>query len=384
MTNISGLRGIRDSVEKKRIAERLIEIRKALKAQGVPPRNLDDTLLLASWNIRDFDSNKFRHGKRLRESFYYLAEIISAFDIVALQEVNEDLSGLRKLMHHLGPAWDFIATDVAGNKERMVFVFDRNKVWFRDIAGEIVLPYVSKTPSKKEILDFAKAVEPLSGKELKKLIDERNALDPNRQFNRTPFMVAFQSGWFRFKLCTVHIYYGAESGVALERRIKEIRDIAKFLSKRADGDKDDHYILLGDFNIVSPDHETMTALQEFGFEVPDQLHRTNVRETKFYDQIAFRLKRRELMPGASNVFRFNRAVFRDSDFDVYKADMRRISGALKGNETEAALRDYYETWRTFQMSDHNLLWVELKINFAADFLKDRIKEADDEIRASGG
>ena len=379
MTNIASIRGIKDPVEKKRIAERLIKIRNSLTAQHVPPRNLDDTLLLASWNIRDFDSNKFKHGKRLRESFYYLAEIISAFDIVALQEVNRDLSGLRRLMRHLGPAWDFIATDTAGNDERMVFVYDRNKVWFRDIAGEIVLPYVSKRPSKKEILDFAKAVEPLSGEELKKLISERNALDPNRQFNRTPFMVAFQSGWFKFKLCTVHIYYGAESGVALKRRIKEIGNIAKFLSKRFDRDKDDHYILLGDFNIVSPDHRTMEALQKHGFEVPDKLDRTNVIETKFYDQIAFRLKKKELMPGASNVFRFYRAVFRDKDFDVYKNDMKRISRVLKGNESAAKLKSYYKTWRTFQMSDHNLLWVELKINFARDYLVERIKEAEEAI-----
>ena len=380
MTNIAGIRRIGDPAEKKRIAERLIEIRKALKAQKVPPRNLDDTLLLASWNIRDFDSNKFHHGKRLRESFYYLAEIISAFDLVALQEVNKDLSGLRTLMRHLGAGWDFIATDTAGNNERMAFVFDRSKVWFRDIAGEIVLPYVSKRPSKKEILDFAKKVEPMSGEELKKHIDERNALDPNRQFNRTPFMVAFQSGWFKFKLCTVHIYYGATSGTALDRRIKEIRDIAKFLSKRADGDKDDHYILLGDFNIVSPEHQTMEALTKFGWQVPKELEKANVKETMYYDQIAFKLKKQELMPGASNVFRYNKVVFRDQDFKTYKEDMKRISGALKGTETTAELETYYkDDWRTFQMSDHNLLWTELKINFARDYLRDRIKEAEADL-----
>ena len=32
------------------------------------------------------------------------------------------------------------------------------------------------------------------------------------QFARTPFMVAFQAGWFQFNLCAVHIYYGAASG----------------------------------------------------------------------------------------------------------------------------------------------------------------------------
>jgi endonuclease/exonuclease/phosphatase family metal-dependent hydrolase len=380
MTNIAGLRNIRNPVERKRIAERLMAIRQSLKSQNVPARNLDDTLLLASWNIRDFDSNKFRHGKRLRESFYYLAEIISAFDVVALQEVNDDMSGLQKLMRILGPAWKFIATDTAGNNERMAFVYDRNKVWFRDIAGEIVLDYVPRKPTRQEILDFAKQVESVDAKGLKKLLDERNALDPNRQFNRTPYTVAFQSGWFKFKLCTVHIYYGANSGVELQRRVKEIRDIAKDLAKRADKDRDDHYILLGDFNIMHPEHETMKALVDNGFEVPQQIDRTNVRETMYYDQIPFRLKNKELMPGAANVFRFNRAVFRDADFEVYRDTMKKVSGVLKGTETDDQLKTYYkDDWRTFQMSDHNLLWTELKINFAQDYLKDRVREADAEL-----
>ena len=47
-------------------------------------------------------------------------------------------------MRILGPDWDFIATDVtegiAGNRERMVFIYNRGKVWFRNIAGELVLP----------------------------------------------------------------------------------------------------------------------------------------------------------------------------------------------------------------------------------------------------
>ena len=52
---------------------------------GTVPAKRPDTLLLATWNIRDFDSNKFRHGPRETESFYYIAEIVSAFDLVAIQ-----------------------------------------------------------------------------------------------------------------------------------------------------------------------------------------------------------------------------------------------------------------------------------------------------------
>lgn len=373
MTYIGDLRSLKPVETKNRTARHLLRVKQQLKKQGVPSRNVSDTLLLASWNIRDFDSNKFKHGKRLPESYYYIAEIISAFDIVALQEINDDLTSFYKLLRHLGPSWDFIATDVAGNNERMVFVYDRNKVWFRNIAGEIVLKYKRKTPTRREIRDFAKKVEGLSNEDFKKLIAERNALDPDRQFDRTPYLVAFQSGWFKFKLCTVHLYYGADSGVKLERRKREIREIAKFLKKRADKDKSDNYILLGDFNIVSPDHETMKALTDNGFTVPEELHKTNVKQTKYYDQIAFRLKKQELVPKAANVFRVNRAVFRDNEFEIYKTHMKRISRSAKAM-TAAKLKAYYTTWRTFQMSDHDLLWVELNIDFSEDYLKDRLLE----------
>ena len=375
MTYIGDLRSLKPVETKIRTARHLLRVKQQLKKQGVPSRNVSDTLLLASWNIRDFDSNKFKHGKRLPESYYYIAEIISAFDIVALQEINDDLTSFYKLLRHLGPSWDFIATDVAGNNERMVFVYDRNKVLFRDIAGEIVLKYKRKTPTRREIRDFAKTVEGLSNEDFKKLVAERNALDPNRQFDRTPYLVAFQSGWFKFKLCTVHLYYGADSGVKLERRKREIREIAKFLKKRADKDKSDNYILLGDFNIVSPDHETMKALTDNGFTVPDELHKTNVNQTKYYDQIAFRLKKQELVPKSANVFRVNRAVFRDNEFEIYETHIKRISRSARAM-TAAKLKAYYKTWRTFQMSDHDLLWVELEIDFSEDYLKDRLLEGN--------
>ncbi len=376
MTYIGGLRNLHPLSLRQRISKNILEIKKQLNKQNVPNRDVDETLLLASWNIRDFDSNKFKHGKRLKESIYYIAEIISAFDVVALQEITNDLTSFKRLMRQLGPTWDFIATDVAGNNERMVFVYDNRKVWFRDIAGEIVIPFKPKRPTKKEIRDFAKQAEELSGDEFKKLIDERNALDPNRQFNRTPFLVAFQSGWFKFKLCTVHLFFGAETGVKLERRKREIRAIAKFLKKRADKDKSDNYILLGDFNIVHPDHETMKALTKNGFTVPKEIQKTNVKDTKYYDQIAFRLKQKELVPKAANVFRFNRAVFRDGDYETYKSDMLNVSSTAK-NKPENELEDYYkDVWRTFQMSDHNLLWVQLKINFSKAYLEDRIADQE--------
>jgi hypothetical protein len=38
------------------------------------------------------------------------------------------------------------------------------------------------------------------------------------QFNRTPFVVAFQAGWFKFNICTVHIYYGSAQDTGPRKR----------------------------------------------------------------------------------------------------------------------------------------------------------------------
>jgi len=65
------------------------------------PYDSSQLLRLATWNIREFDSNKYGH--RLEESFFYIAEIIAIFDLVAIQEVRDDLSAFRRVMSILGP-----------------------------------------------------------------------------------------------------------------------------------------------------------------------------------------------------------------------------------------------------------------------------------------
>lgn len=224
--NYAGLRRAlaKEKGAAERCAERLIAIRKSLAP--VRKRRSDSSLLLATWNIRDFDSNKFKYGPRRPETFYYLAEMIACFDLVALQEVNRDLSALETLMRILGREWDYIATDTTegsgGNEERMAFVYNTEKVWFRKIAGEVVLPEGQLIVSQKKV------------KPPKDQPDAAPAeVTVEQQFARSPFLVAFQSGWFRFSLCTVHIYYGKASGAALKRRIAEIERLVKSLPPSA-------------------------------------------------------------------------------------------------------------------------------------------------------
>ena len=57
---------------------------------------MDEKLLLATWNIRDFD--KPAYGERSDEAIAYIAEVISYFDLVALQEIYRDLTALKRVM----------------------------------------------------------------------------------------------------------------------------------------------------------------------------------------------------------------------------------------------------------------------------------------------
>lgn len=337
--------------ERQHAAARLLALRDQIR-QEIPRRTVQDTLLLATWNIRDFDSNKYKHGPRLAETFFYIAEIISAFDIIALQEVNEDMRALKLVMTLLGPSWDYIATDKAegsgGNQERMVFVYDKTKVQFQHIAGEIVLP-------------------------------PTGWMQAGRQFARTPFLVSFLAGWFRFMICTVHIFYGQDSGELLARRIEEIDNIARFLARRAD-DESANYILLGDFNIISPEHQTMTALQRHGFHVPQALTQlpSNMARDKHYDQIAFKAREGQVQfAGQAGVFNYYDSVFRIEDCGVYLPRIQNranleLNAQGQAEDTAKNLAYYQNTWRTYQMSDHLPMWVALKIDFAEQYLQDLV------------
>ena len=70
----------KENEDDKRTVERLLLLREQLNE--IPARTLKDTLLLATWNIRDFDAPDY--GERLDEAIYYMAEIIDRFDLIAI------------------------------------------------------------------------------------------------------------------------------------------------------------------------------------------------------------------------------------------------------------------------------------------------------------
>ncbi|EDY81632.1 endonuclease/exonuclease/phosphatase family [Verrucomicrobiia bacterium DG1235] len=357
---------IKKTEERTRAVKNLIQLRHQLD-RSVPAKDAEDNLLLSTFNIRDLGKrNRRGWGKRLPESWFYIAETISRFDFVAVQEVNE-LDEWQKIMSILGPDWSYIATDetdpmLGGNGERMTFVYDNRKVRFQSIAGEIVLP--------PNMLISSAQIE-IDGKKVK----------AGNQFKRTPFIASFQSGWLKFDICTVHLYFGANYGEKLDQRVEEIGTIAKYLATRADralGD-DRALFLLGDFNIVSPEHRTMKALTAEGFKVPQALRDKPTTGTeKYYDQIAFKTKPEVLeyvesrsadpLKRNAGVVKLFEKVFTDNEFDAYKSIVKTKTTAGKKATTQAQLKKAYQNWRTYQFSDHYPMWVRLKTDNSQAYL----------------
>jgi endonuclease/exonuclease/phosphatase family metal-dependent hydrolase len=450
--------------EKVRIATRLIALRAALHdhlygdggpAAQTPVEDVSRYLRLATWNIREFGSGA-KFGPRSRESLYYIAEILSHFDLIAVQEVHRDREALDHVLNLLGPGWTYIATDVAagssGNSERMAMVYNTHKAWFRQIAGEVVLSKASEIeyPHEErlrfgaglslELPEGARLASPpdvaiyrRAGKERLKaevpidlpegtwlqLPQGTQLVLPHRhvvtrtedgrvvlpegtrvalpqqamlklpgqsivgdtlQFARTPFLVAFQAGWLKLNLCTVHITYG-KGDAGMRRRNQEIRKLTEFLAQRAqserDTDADSFFVLLGDFNIVGRDHATMRSLLTNGFAVPDKLQAlpgTNVDKTKYYDQIAYWAGRSEddIPDGTVTRVEVARAGVFDFFETVYRAgasDPEGTDEAFYRSRARLAPDCDYAEWRTYQMSDHLPMWVEMRIDFGEEYLR---------------
>ncbi len=220
---------------------------------------------------------------------------------------------------------------------RAPLLYDSRKLSFSGLAGEVVLP-------------------------------ERKGRTV-RQLARTPYICGFRAGWTKFAICTVHIYYG-QNRPDDPRRIEEIRNISSLLAARvgigrgqpdsADGSSNpapENLILLGDFNIFERGSDkTFRVLAESGFIVPQEIRvlKTNARRDKEYDQIAF-LKRNNRFEstGKAGVFDFYKCVFGEDAKTIY----------------QVPTRTNFAQWRTYQMSDHFLLWTELRIDFSNEYLR---------------
>ena len=299
----------------------------------LPTRQLGRNLLVGTWNIREFGdiSDKWQtkpadrpirdvHATRL------IAEIVSRFDVIALQEVLGNLKGLRHVLKWLGDEWSFILTDATrgseGGGERMAFLFDTRRVRLSGLAGELVVP-----PEELEKARASKDPDALRG-----------------QFARTPYAVAFRSYGITFVLIAVHVLYGKKA----EERRPEILAVARWLKSMSEElhGYGQNLIVLGDFNIDRKGDSNYEALVSTGLGTPpelDSVARTISAEGEagtFYDQIAWF---QDDLSTLRYTGRAGRVNFKAAD----------VLGGVEEDQYSFRLSDHYPIWTEFAVSDLN-------------------------------
>ncbi len=295
----------------------------------IPPKQVERNLLIATWNIRAFGnltrkwaSTKWDSPRRDLHSVLAIAEIISRFDVIAIQEVKSNIRALRDTMKVLGRNWGLILTDVtrgdAGNGERMAYLFDTRRVQLSGLAGEIVVP--------KEWLGE---------------IDQKGL---EEQFVRSPFAVGFRAENKTFILVTLHIKYGKKAA----DRISELKAIANWLASWARDINvyDQNLIALGDFNIDERGDLLNETFISTGLHIPPELQNEKVTrsifdETKYYDQIAW-FTGKDKLPALSLNF-------------VDGGNYDFVGKVLQD-------RDITKHQLSFHMSDHYPLWAEFTLD----------------------
>lgn len=310
------------------VAQELAALTSALDT-AVPAKSLDRNLMIGTWNIRHFGdltekwhSEKGDEPKRDLASLRYITEIVSRFDVVAIQEVRDNIKALRHMLRLLGDDWAVILTDVtkgsAGNDERLAFVFDTRRVKPSGLACELVLPDEWAEHVRNDV--FA------------------------RQFARTPYAVSFRSGGQTFILVTLHVLYGASSS----EREHELRWIAKWVAAWAEQilEYRQNLIVLGDFNIDRKDDPNWQAFTSTGLRPPrelDGLTRTifddpaKPDQAKHFDQIAWFF-----------------------EGDVSKLALDYAGNAGRFDFTPVVFTDMTRTELSWRISDHYPLWTEFQ------------------------
>ena len=341
--------------EKIRTIKNLLLLKQGL--MKIPPRKTNHNLLVASWNIKEFGHTK----QRLPEAYFYIAEILERFDLIAVQEIKSTLKDLDIVMRLLGSDWRYLVTDItggrAGNKERSAFIYNTKRVNLSGLAGEVSL--------WSDLTD---------GGTLK-------------QLKRSPYMTGFIAGWKQFAMVNLHLHPGNDDDDLALRR-EEVRLLLEALDIQDDKLWSKNLIVVGDMNLYHGDDDPTVALfKDHGFGEVEALINvdTNASQSQAYDRMFlkrnnyFQLAHTAQGREAGGVFDPFEHVYCDDQFQEYKDDILDVYTGSKdlANDPVALKKQYLHYWRRNQMSDHFPIWIELTIDNSAAFLLKKQGDLED-------
>jgi endonuclease/exonuclease/phosphatase family metal-dependent hydrolase len=283
------------------------------------PKKTSKTLLVATWNIANLGVQD-----RLDSDYALIAEMVTWFDLVAVQEVNDNLRGIDAIHEELPSRYDLLFSDASGNQERQAFLYDSRKISRLREVGRVSIP-----PS-----DLPR-------------IRRSDSATTFRGFDRGPYLASFESGSFRFGLLNVHLFYGSKKAADVNRRVLETFAVAWWADRthRDAFSYVDDVVPLGDFNLpkAQAGDRIFDALVSLGLQLPPHTSQIGsaIASDNHYDQLAFFPGGAQTrFTGACNVFDFDGALFQDL-----------------WNDPKRTPKQFLEYAR-FHLSDHRPLWAE--------------------------
>ena len=319
---------------------------------------------IASWNVACMNNlDKPTTSDELKTKVNNISEIIikSGCDVVALQELPFELH---------------IKEDI----EKEIIAFDKEKVGFKD---QLLLKLNTQTNSNWDIqwttsfYDDAKKSEGqgvlafVYNKDIVtlqnpentglKIIDQR---EKSERTKRMPCIASFKVGKLEFILCNVHI-----SPKNAHSEIEELgNDLLPTIQSHYGYLRSKSVIFLGDFNmsIVSngafakpkPKESTWSAFQTGKFNPCIRDCFTNVIQTMLYDNIW-------IHESMDNIRHISKKLLGMQEKGVFE-----IKGYIDNeNNTKMLLRSDYKDLQK-KASDHNLVFIDLKVNKAMQWSED--------------
>lgn len=313
------------------------------------PKAANNKLLIASWNITNFDIQK-RTDKDLR----LMAHLLQRFELIAVQEVHDNYKRFADLVAFMGSGYEWIINDTAGNNERLAFIYKSDKVKPGRLFAEVALPR-KKWPRHDVVVRYEKRRKPHVE------VYFNHEFVP---FDRNPFVGTFEAGKLSFMLANAHLYFGAfrdnakiEERAKYARRVLEIYALGQWARgrTRSKNTYDQNVLIVGDLNVpaMEKDNAAYRALVRSGLMPLDHFSKTggsNLAGDKAYDQIAVNQGKIGEKVLGYDVFDFDNAIFR-SKWDELQQQFSTKPASSKFN---AYVKSY--------ISDHRPLWMQIDIS----------------------
>lgn len=372
---------------------------------GLPERR-SDSIVIGTFNIRKLGAV----AKRSAQSWQFLRDVIANFDLIAIQEIMDDLSGFEHLLELLGDEFGMVVSDITGatpgrrgNAERLGYIFNWKRVNRTALASDITYDrseiahtlYTNRTAYGLAWDDHSRKFGGWErDAELRRAMGKRAKSKPALvlprflTFIRQPHCVSFRipgvdgAAPYEFLVVNAHLLYGTNK----REREWEFMALIEWLALRAkQPDKLYHsnLLLLGDCNLdfdsnISTMRDTVDAFikslnakylrskkaAKANFPLltahPTQgILRTALRQQQTYDQIGLFTSDQRLplsddnKTAGSTAGRFNYGVFNIAELIAQALHADTIHSIEKSQRMSV----YHKA--EFDISDHMPAWIRL-------------------------